>query len=304
MDYDDEGFFWVSQQQQNQEDECVPKEFNSYKRALAAAKRLDAQQPTSFVYVHEQGAYRIGRKAYNEICLVWWNKTVAEDIEEKPRDRGMAFHMPNRGKPRFIDYEPSAPDDDEEEAQATDGEPGSEQTDDGDGGELKYRVIDWKRLVLEPVAIPTIVIIVIIGLHFLKLPEPVLNSMVITVVLVGLVALPANIWVNLLGVHLDQAANTLSYPVYLLRLKIPLAAIRAANCETVTKRKRVDNSMARVMDTGIRYRQRTIFKKRFWVNLSGDFESRRIRFYSQYKRDQFLTYLRDCVPGCRITRWT
>ncbi|MGY2811977.1 hypothetical protein ACVIHF_008707 [Bradyrhizobium sp. USDA 4506] len=41
--------------------------------------------------------------------------------------------------------------------------------------------------------------------------------------------------------------------------------------------------------------------KRYFVNLSGNFGSRRIVFHTKNKRDQFLSLIRSFAPQVRIT---
>ena len=158
------------------------------------------------------------------------------------------------------------------------------------------RIVDWKQLLLLPVqlAFLGVIVVMIVG-YGMKLP-----TFAVILAILFVAAVPVAFVVNAKGVLLDPAADALSYPVYVFRRRIPLSAIRAANCENVTHRSDTSMYARLVGEKGGRAQT----SKTYHVNLSGDFESRRLVFTSKYKRDQFLAYLRDFVPRCRITRWS
>lgn len=158
------------------------------------------------------------------------------------------------------------------------------------------RIRDWQQLIAVPVQLLTValvlpvLVVAVIGGGFIAA-----SSMVFF-----MAAIPVSIIVTVMGIVFDGASSTLTYPVYVIRRSIPLDAIRAANCQNVTHRTDSD-SYSRLVGEGGR---RVAYTRSYHVNLSGSFESRRLKFASKYKRDQFLTYLRDYVPACRITRWS
>lgn len=159
----------------------------------------------------------------------------------------------------------------------------------------RARIIDWRALVVAPIAIAIVGLIAVVIAAEMRI-----QWLGLTVLIFAVIAPPLNLVVNALGVVLDPNANTLTYPVYLFRRHIPLNGIRAANCQNVTQK--FDSSSYERMAGG--KGGKIHYSKSYHVNLSGDFESRRLIFTSKYKRDQFLTYLRDYVPSCRITRWS
>ena len=118
--------------------------------------------------------------------------------------------------------------------------------------------------------------------------------------LAAIIAIPTSIVVSLMGTVFDPAKNSLTYPVYVFRRSIPLNGIRSANCQNYTHK--TESNYAKLADA--RSKATVLYSKSYAVNLSGDFESRRLVFNSKYKRDQFLSYLRDYAPRCRITRWS
>jgi hypothetical protein len=159
------------------------------------------------------------------------------------------------------------------------------------------RIIDWKQLVMVPIQLGLMAVVL-----------PLLVSVVIgggfiaaSLMVVLILAIPISIVVTAMGIVLDGESSTLTYPVYVIRRSLPLDAIRAANCQNVTQRTETGSYARMVGESGGR---RIIYNKSYHVNLSGSFESRRLIFTSKYKRDQFLTYLRDYAPDCRITRWS
>jgi hypothetical protein len=102
----------------------------------------------------------------------------------------------------------------------------------------------------------------------------------------GLIAVPivflssciANYW----GTYFDLANDRLSCPYEFWRLGVPLSAIQDANCETESLRALdILNSLGKKVPA-----HKTV--KHYKVNLSGDFGSRRLRFRSKTKRDEFL----------------
>lgn len=161
--------------------------------------------------------------------------------------------------------------------------------------EQKRRVIDWKQPLFYPIqtAFLGVVCSLIVGagMHY-----PTLAAFI----MVGfLIAVPTTLAVSLMGVVFDPQKGSLTYPVYIFRRSVPLSAIKAANCQNVTTKSNTSQYAATVGEKG-----RTYFSKAYHVNLSGDFEARRLIFHSKYKRDQFLACLREFVPSCRVTRWS
>ena len=106
------------------------------------------------------------------------------------------------------------------------------------------------------------------------------------------------------GAVFDQASDTLTYPTLWLRRTIHLSAIRDANCQLVRRKHRYDNPARLTGEAGSQ--KHISFESTYYaVNLSGeDFDTREVRFWSRKRRDQFLSYLRQFVPTCRITRWS
>ncbi|MGE0289966.1 MAG: hypothetical protein AB7I42_27635 [Bradyrhizobium sp.] len=113
---------------------------------------------------------------------------------------------------------------------------------------------------------------------------------------------PLAVWAQLMGTVFDGPRDTLSFPMYVLRRRVRLSEIRDANAQTITKPAfQMTNTIIGLISVGqIKGLGNT---KRYFVNLSGEFGSRRITFHAKYKRDQFLSLLRAYAPDCRITRW-
>jgi hypothetical protein len=170
---------------------------------------------------------------------------------------------------------------------------------DGEGSEIatdKRRIIDWGQPILLPIYIGIAAMIGVVALAAVFHSDT--GSAL--VIVAAAVAIPVSIVVSLMGTVFDPAKNKLTYPVYVIRRSIPLNGIRAANCQTYTRK--TESNYTKLADP--RSKAVTLSSTSYDVNLSGDFESRRLKFNSKYKRDQFLSYLRDYVPRCRITRWT
>jgi hypothetical protein len=106
-------------------------------------------------------------------------------------------------------------------------------------------------------------------------------------------------YVHLRGYVFDPARDALYYPMRILRRSLRLSQVTDANCQTVTKRIRSDpRSFGEIGSI------KTRIVTRYNANLSGEFGSRRVIFYSRYKRDQFISLLREYAPHVRITRWS
>lgn len=106
---------------------------------------------------------------------------------------------------------------------------------------------------------------------------------------------------QLSGFLFDEAKDRLSYPMYIFRRSVPLSEIADANCETISKPAfRATNTVIGVL-SGHQFKAGKT--KRYIVNISGEFGSRRIILHTKQKRDQFLSLLRAYAPHCRITRW-
>lgn len=107
--------------------------------------------------------------------------------------------------------------------------------------------------------------------------------------------------VQLSGFLFDEANDRLSYPMHIFRRSLPLSEVADANCETISKPAfKATNAVIGFL-SGLQFR--VGMTKRYVVNISGDFGSRRIILHSKHKRDQFLSLLRTYAPHCRITRW-
>jgi hypothetical protein len=106
---------------------------------------------------------------------------------------------------------------------------------------------------------------------------------------------------QLSGFLFDEAKDRLSYPMYIFRRSVPLSEIDDANCETISKPAfRATNTIIGVL-SGHQFKAGKT--KRYIVNISGEFGSRRIILHTKQKRDQFLSLLHAYAPHCRITRW-
>jgi hypothetical protein len=159
----------------------------------------------------------------------------------------------------------------------------------------KVRVIDWLRTFSLVLTVPVVGFFagLLIGYWF--------NSAALSLAIIGttLALIPTTLVVQLLGFVLDPTADRLAYPVIFYRRSVPISEIRDANCQTITRRS--TSNPGRVIGES---RTRSRSTKVYAVNISGDFGVRSLRFSAKYKRDQFLSCLRNTAPHCRITRWT
>jgi hypothetical protein len=100
------------------------------------------------------------------------------------------------------------------------------------------------------------------------------------------------------GILFNGTTDRLSFPQYFVSRSVTLSEIQDANAETISGGSIVwelIRILAKAKGPNI---------KQHAVNLSGDFGSRRIRFYSRQSRDQFLSLLRKYAPQARVTRGT
>ena len=104
--------------------------------------------------------------------------------------------------------------------------------------------------------------------------------------------------VHSIGIVFDPDRDELCYPSFILRRSIPLSGITDANAQVVVR------SLMSTLANGIGSGPKSRPDKQYAVNLSGDFETRQVRFASRKRRDQFLSMIRRFAPHTHITRWT
>ena len=139
--------------------------------------------------------------------------------------------------------------------------------------------------------------------YAIKIPD--LRSVATYVVLaallflgIGLIALTT----QLRGAYFNGPNKLLSYPLTVFRREVRISDIRDANCQTITKPAfHISNTIIGIVSVG--QIKGLGITKRYIVNMSGEFGSRRVIFHTKYKRDQFLSLLRSFAPHVRITRW-
>lgn len=200
------------------------------------------------------------------------------------------------------------------------GEPQTYQMDDeyegreGDIPATKERMIDWVQCCKLPVMFSAIGLLILnYAFQKLTIEKKSLSAFFPTTALDGLIYFLAAAYIlvgpvafvsQLAGVKFDAARDSLSYPLYVLRRTIRLSEIHDANSQTTTKQAFLMSNTLLGLFAGRKFsKSQTGTTKRYFVNLSGDFGSRRIVFHTKSKRDQFLSLLRNFAPQCRITRW-
>lgn len=158
----------------------------------------------------------------------------------------------------------------------------------------KFRMVDWIQTAYVAFWAP---VLLLIGSAFALQYAPILGGIMIVA---APISFPVLLFVHLSGYLFDAAQDRLSYPMYVFRRSLALSQIGDANCQTTFQRIRTDPG-----DFGeARGRVKTRTVRRYFANLSGDFGTRRVVFFSKYKRDQFLSLLRRNAPQARITRWS
>jgi len=159
----------------------------------------------------------------------------------------------------------------------------------------RTRIVDWKLATLLPIQFLIVSIILIF-----VLPEIIRDLRINIFILLVLFALvPISLTVQLIGYVFDTTTDRLRYPFYTIRRRVQLSEIRDANCQNITKRWSSDWGRA----IGESNKQSHV-RRRYYVNLSGRFGARRLVFGSKYKRDQFLSALKQYAPRVKITRWS
>ncbi|MEW6450051.1 MAG: hypothetical protein AB1490_05345 [Pseudomonadota bacterium] len=163
----------------------------------------------------------------------------------------------------------------------------------GHPGRTRYRMFDWSRAIGLPVfwlilSIPIIPLSVSMGVNR------------IVALIVWLLVFIALLRAHFGGIIFDLEKDRLTYPVLLLRRTIRLSEIQDANAEYIHRSFKVD-----ALDTPVnpKSEKETVRMPIYAANLSGDFGVRQVKFWSKKRRDQFLSHLRETVPGVRITRW-
>jgi hypothetical protein len=168
----------------------------------------------------------------------------------------------------------------------------------------QFRMVDWHMTFGAPI------VITFLGIIFLYIFWG--DKIAVAVFGVSLIAISgALLGIGLQGYVFDSSRDVLEYPFNrnIFRRQVRLSAIHDANCQVITKKH--TNAIG---DFGVNYntisgnsrkpRRRTWTSKSFQVNLSGDFGARRLNFADKYKRDQFVSLLREYAPHVKITRWS
>ena len=162
------------------------------------------------------------------------------------------------------------------------------------------KIIDWDALWL---AVLQSVAGVLITLGALASGHPIVATLFAVVAVLGFVALRQTV----MGTVFE--ADAVSFHYVMMRRRVTLAEVRAANCEfTAGATPLLPLTLAlAVMGGGgsKRGRQRSDGTNRaYLVNLSDSCGSAQVRFYGKRWRDAFLMQLREQAPRCRITRWS
>jgi len=175
--------------------------------------------------------------------------------------------------------------------------------DPNNAGKSKVRMIDWIYGLQITIAAPlACFLIVLVGGVALDSTAPTYARIIapwiawpalLAIVLSG----PLAFLVNFMGYVFDPANDVLTYPAILFRRSIAVSGIKDANAQTISSKHTIDLGPAAEKN-----RQRTILRRLYRVNVSGDFGVRIMRFGARYKRDQFLSILREAAPNCRVTR--
>lgn len=163
-------------------------------------------------------------------------------------------------------------------------------------GGTQARMVDW----LQCCKLPVLFALfggALIYVQNLKGPIPPGVYIGAILIIIGALALAS----QLSGFLFDRTKDRLSYPMYIFRRSMPLSQISDANCQTISKP--AFNAINTVVGFFSGHQFKVGTTKRYIVNISGEFGSRRIIFHAKHKRDQFLSLLRNYAPQCRITRW-
>jgi|SRR5581483_12277482 len=167
----------------------------------------------------------------------------------------------------------------------------------------KVRMIDWLYGLQITIAAPlSCFLIVLVGGVALDSMAPsyarIIGPWIAWPSLLAIIgSVPLALFANLMGYVFDPATDTLTYPAIMFRRSIAISETRDANAQTISSRHTIDLGPAAEKN-----RRRTILKRLYRVNVSGDFGVRIMRFGARYKRDQFLSILHIVAPDCRITR--
>lgn len=115
--------------------------------------------------------------------------------------------------------------------------------------------------------------------------------------LIGLITFAAVLFTHFRGTIIDTGKNSLSFPTLFLPRTVKLSEIDDANAEFWTRSGPIGN----FGDSSVK--ETTGSARIYAANLSGEFGSRQIKFWSKKRRDQFLSNLRKTAPHVRITMW-
>jgi hypothetical protein len=165
----------------------------------------------------------------------------------------------------------------------------------------RARMVDWLQCVKLPVMFALLGTILII----FAMKSPDLRGVATYVVLAALLFLGVGLFAlmtQLRGIYFNGPKDSLSYPLTVFRRGVQISDVRDANCQTITKPAfHITNTIIGIVSVGQIKGLGTT--KRYILNMSGEFGSRRVIFHTKYKRDQFLSLLRRFAPHVRITRW-
>jgi hypothetical protein len=171
----------------------------------------------------------------------------------------------------------------------------------------KARMIDWLQCIKLPFGLLFSPLIIIVALIILmELAPHTLTKQQVDAIFFASFALtllgPIAFINQIRGFAFNLKKDRLAFPRHLFRRKVKLSAIHDANCQTATKPAfQLTNTIIGLVSVGqVKGLGNT---KRYFVNLSGEFGTRRLIFHTKYKRDQFLSLLRRFAPHARITRW-
>lgn len=145
------------------------------------------------------------------------------------------------------------------------------------------RIIDWPRAIMLTIFTPIFVLMGASQLPLLVLAVPVI--------------LVATAYIHFKGTYIDVDGDRLTYPMWLCRRSVRISEIQNINAESYTRTLPETSSG----EMGVNYPKTR--HRVYAANLSGEFGSRQIKFWSKRKRDQFFGYIEHCAPHVNITRW-
>ncbi len=162
---------------------------------------------------------------------------------------------------------------------------------------MRARMVDWQRAFILGSSILLLLFVCLVILSGkVKAHQNEEVAMFGLAALSLLILSPILLRTHFLGFAFNSKSDRLTYPTILFRRSIALSEIHDADGQYLGELK-----FPGMSDTTTGKDYPTIIR-RYAINLSGEFGSRQLKFWSRKKRDQFLSLLRSYAPECRITR--